>query len=45
MIPKPSNFVPLGKECPQGHLFLLLRFSGYSVSIDAFCALSERRMY
>jgi hypothetical protein len=30
---------------PSGGVLLLLRFSGYIVATDAFCALSERRFY
>jgi hypothetical protein len=30
---------------PSGGVLLLLRFSGYIVATDAFCALSERRLY
>jgi hypothetical protein len=38
-VPK-APLIPL-----PGGVFLLLGSSGYSVSIDAFCALSERRLY
>jgi hypothetical protein len=30
---------------PWEGMLLLLRFSGYIVATDAFCALSERRFY
>ena len=41
-LPQASG-VPL--KLPSWGVLLLLRFSGYIVATDAFCALSERRFY
>ena len=47
--PPPPASLPQGSGVPlmlpSEGVLLLLRFSGYIVATDAFCALSERRFY